>query len=131
MTQVYVSDISIIDAPAPSNLITTDDCTVNPTSNVENPSSPSSQEKEDQEEFNVDLELEKAQHQWKTNVRANSFKAILSNAPIQIDWASCSFYITVTIVMCFIATAPCSLIPTHNVFSHPDYLNYFGIRDFF
>ena len=86
--------------------------------NIQNPESPNI---ENEDNLSVDLELEKEQHEWNSNVRMESFEAILTSSPVHSSWPAFIFRILATILMSVVCTAPWSLIPAHNVVRNPEY----------
>ena len=138
MTQIYVigqDDLTAIETPSSSStkdgnsLATTsnDENTPNAdtreesiSSNTENVESPSNPSTVDQDDLQIDLELEKSLHEWKANLRVESFKGILCGSSSQFSWPEFILHVTGTIFISFVLTTPNSLIPAENVFHRPD-----------
>ena len=74
----------------------------------------------DQANSQIDLEVEKFQHEKKANLRTETFKAILCGSSIKFSWPKFIFDITGTIIFSFALTTPFTLLPAENVFHHPD-----------
>ena len=69
----------------------------------------------------AELENERAYYPQKAKDRAEKFKIILGNSPLRLPLTKFCSYISGSIVVSVGSTFFCSLIPAHNLLTHPDF----------
>ena len=68
-----------------------------------------------------ELENERTYFHQKAKDRAEKFDKILGNSPLRLSPTKFCFYILGSIVISVGSTFFCSLIPAHNLMTHPDF----------
>ena len=67
------------------------------------------------------IQLEKIKHEWKLNVRNQTFTKILFNESIQIDWKRFCLQILATILLTASISSFITIIPFQNTVLYPEY----------
>ena len=67
------------------------------------------------------IQLEKIKHEWKLNVRNQTFTKILVNESLQINWPRFCLQILATILLTASISSFITVIPFHNTVLYPEY----------